>query len=297
MAVLSPYFPFPAGARRRGAHVQPAARSRAQFDVELFAFTDDDSAPNPRPCSNSARAWCWSRSRATASRAWSTLLPPEVHEFRSPAMRNAIARERRAASASKRLQVEYTQLALYGGDATSWSSTTSPSTCSADCAPRAVTLAAWWDWFRWRRFETRAVRAARRVVVMSSKDAEMLGPKAATVVIENGVDLARFEAAPETPGQRLLFHRLLPALSPTSPRIAFSPNASGRWCATSSRNMELTVVCGPDHLATGAPSPKRPSPPPIRAFACSASSPTCARSTCRSESRHRADHGLRRHQR
>ena len=47
---------------------------------------------------------------------WSTLLPPEVHEFRSPAMRQAIARGAPRLRASKRLQVEYTQLAEYGGD-------------------------------------------------------------------------------------------------------------------------------------------------------------------------------------
>ena len=46
---------------------------------------------------------------------WSTLLPPEVHEFRSPAMRQAIAEERRAFG-FELLQVEYTQLAAYGGD-------------------------------------------------------------------------------------------------------------------------------------------------------------------------------------
>ena len=46
---------------------------------------------------------------------WSTLLPPEVHEFRSPAMRQAIAEEKRAFG-FEMLQVEYTQLAEYGGD-------------------------------------------------------------------------------------------------------------------------------------------------------------------------------------
>ena len=32
----------------------------------------------------------------------------------------------------------------------------------------------WWDLARWHRFEDRAVRRFRRVVVMSEKDAKML---------------------------------------------------------------------------------------------------------------------------
>ena len=40
---------------------------------------------------------------------------------------------------------------------------------------------------------------------MSKKDAEMLGPAVAATVIENGVDLDRFQPEPERPGQRLLF--------------------------------------------------------------------------------------------
>jgi glycosyltransferase involved in cell wall biosynthesis len=114
-------------------------------------------------------------------------------------------------------------------------------------ARRERTFAAWWDWFRWSRFETRAVRAARRVVVMSPKDAEMLGPKAATVVIENGVDLARFQAVPETPGQRLLFigsFRHFPNIA------AYRFFTERVWPLLRDKfpRMELTVVCGPDHL-------------------------------------------------
>ena len=43
------------------------------------------------------------------------------------------------------------------------------------------------------------------MLVMSQKDAELLGPKVATAVVENGVDLGRFQAQPEQPGERLLF--------------------------------------------------------------------------------------------
>ena len=61
-----------------------------QFDVELFAFTDGpvELAPVLEFC---ARVVLVEKPRYREPR-WSTLLPPEVHEFRSPAMRQAIAR-------------------------------------------------------------------------------------------------------------------------------------------------------------------------------------------------------------
>jgi glycosyltransferase involved in cell wall biosynthesis len=245
IAVLSPYFPYPlahGGAVRMFNLLREAAR---EFDVELFAFTDDDSVPEAEPVLEfCARTVLVTKPRYREPR-WCTLLPPEVHEFQSPAMHRAIARER-ARFDFEALQVEYTQLACYGGDALVEHDVTFD--LFGQIARRERTLAAWWDWFRWRRFETRAVRAARRVVVMSPKDAEMLGPKAATVVIENGVDLARFEPVPETPGQRLLFigsFRHFPNIA------AYRFFTERVWPLVREKfpQMELTVVCGPDYLA------------------------------------------------
>ncbi len=87
------------------------------------------------------------------------------------------------------------------------------------------------------------MRRFRSVVAMSEKDCELLGVAQARV-IENGVDLARFQPLPETPGRKLLFigsfrhfpnvlafrflvERILPLV----------PDA------------ELTVVAGPDPWA------------------------------------------------
>ena len=243
-AVLSPYFPYPlahGGAVRIFNLLRETAR---EFDVELFAFTDDDAEPPAAPVLEfCARVVLVTKPRYREPR-WSTLLPPEVHEFRSPAMRSAIARER-AAFGFEALQVEYTQLAEYRGDALVEHDVTFD--LFAQIARRERTLAAWWDWFRWRRFETRAVRAARRVVTMSPKDAEMLGPTAASVVIENGVDLDRFQPAPETPGQRLLFigsFRHFPNVA------AYRFFTERVWPLLRDKfpQMEVTVVCGPDHL-------------------------------------------------
>ena len=263
VAMLSPYFPYPlahGGAVRIFNLLREAAR---EFDIELFAFTDDDVEPPAAPVLEfCARVVLVTKPRYREPR-WSTLLPPEVHEFRSPAMHRAIARERDAFG-FEALQVEYTQLAEYGGDALVEHDVTFD--LFAQIARRERTVAAWWDWFRWRRFEALAVRAARRVVVMSPKDAEMLGPKAAAVVIENGVDLERFQPVPETPGQRLLFigsFRHFPNIA------AYRFFTERVWPLLRDKfpQMELTVVCGPDHLTywrAFADSPEPAADPRIR---------------------------------
>ncbi len=161
---------------------------------------------------------------------WSTLLPPEVHEFRSPAMRRALADERRAFG-FELLQVEYTQLAAYAGDVLVEHDVTFD--LFAQILGRARTLAAWWDWFRWRRFETRALRRYRRVVVMSKKDAALLGPRGA----RRGDRKRRGPGAlpsPRPSGPASACSSSAPsATSPISRPTASSPPRSGRCCARS----------------------------------------------------------------
>jgi glycosyltransferase involved in cell wall biosynthesis len=82
---------------------------------------------------------------------------------------------------------------------------------------------------------------------MSGKDAELLGAAARTTVIENGVDLDRFRAEPEQPGQRLLFigsFRHFPNIA------AYRFFTESVWPTLREKfpEMTLTVVCGPDHL-------------------------------------------------
>ncbi len=256
VAVLSPYFPFPL-AHGGAVRIYNLLREMAkQFDIELFAFTDGplDMAPVLEFC---ARVALVEKPRYREPR-WSTLLPPEVHEFRSPAMQQAINEERRAFG-FETLQVEYTQLAEYGAE------------CGGDIlvehdvtfdlftqmARRERTLSAAWDVFRWRRFETRALRQFAHVVVMSEKDAEMVGVP--SVVIPNGVDLERFRAAPEAPGERLLFigsFRHFPNVA------AYRFFTEEVWPLLRDKfpNMSLTVVCGGDYPAywrafTDSPEP------------------------------------------
>jgi glycosyltransferase involved in cell wall biosynthesis len=202
VAVLSPYYPYPlshGGAVRIFHMLRELA---VEYDVELFAFTDGPQTPELAPVLEfCARVVLVEKPRYREPR-WSTLLPPEVHEFDSPAMRRALEEER-LDFGFERLQVEYTQLAPYGGDVLVEHDVTFDLFRQA--LDRERTGSAWWNYFRWRRFEMRAVRRFPRVVVMSQKDQELLGPAARTTVIENGVDLGRFRPEPESPGARLLF--------------------------------------------------------------------------------------------
>jgi len=242
VAVLSPYFPYPlahGGAVRIFHLLREIAR---EFDVELFAFTDSPGF-EPEPLLEfCARVVLVQKPRYREPR-WSSLLPPEVCEFRSPAMRQALAAERRSFG-FELLQVEYTQLAEYGGDVLVEHDVTFD--LFAQVARRRRTLSTLWDHLRWRRFETRQVRRYRRVVVMSSKDAALLGPAAATAVVENGVDFARFVPQPEPPGERLLFigsFRHFPNV------LAYRFFTEQVWPLLRDKfpSMTLTVVCGPDH--------------------------------------------------
>jgi glycosyltransferase involved in cell wall biosynthesis len=257
VAVLSPYFPFPlshGGAVRIYHLLREIAR---EFDVCLFAFTDGPEPPEAAPLLEfCARIVLVEKPRYREPR-WSTLLPPEVREFRSPAMRRAIDEQRRA-FAFERLQVEYTQLAEYGGDILVEHDVTFD--LFAQILDRQRTRSAWWDWRRWRRFETAALRRYSRVVVMSTKDALMLGPAVPATVVENGVDLARFRPAPERPGERLLFigsFRHFPNIE------AYRFFTGQVWPLLRERfpQMELTVVCGADHLMYWRAFADTPEPP------------------------------------
>src|SRR5437867_9244516 len=116
-------------------------------------------------------------------------------------MSRALARYRREFRIDL-VQIEYTQLAPYGGDILVEHDVTHD--LYRQVFERAPSTAAWWDYARWKLFEAGAVRRFRRVVTMSEKDSSLL-PGATTRVIGNGVDLTRFHPEPETQGQKLLF--------------------------------------------------------------------------------------------
>lgn len=258
VAVLSPYFPFPlahGGAVRIYHLLRETAR---EFDVELFAFTDGEEDPDTAALREFCARIVLVTKRRYREPRWSTLAPPEVHEFLSPAMDKAIAEELRA-FAFQLLQVEYTHLAAHGGHVLVEHDVTFD--LAGQMARRERTLAAWWDFVRWRRYERRAVARYRRVVVMSPKDAALLGRGVSSAVIENGVDLERFQPQLEQPGQRLLFigsFRHFPNVS------AYRFFTERVWPLLRDKfpRMELTVVCGPDYLTYWRAFSDSPEPAP-----------------------------------
>ena len=256
VAVLSPYFPFPL-AHGGAVRIFNLLREMAcEFDVELFAFTDavhSETAPLLEFC---ARVVLAEKPRYREPR-WSTVLPPEVHEFESPAMRQALAAERQSFG-FELLQVEYTHLARYGGDVLVEHDVTFD--LFGQIARRERTLAARWDSYRWMRFERRITAGYRRVVVMSKKDMELLGPRVRAEVIENGVDLERFQPQPEPEGQNLLFIGSFRHFPNVTAYRFFTERA---WPVLREKfpAMRVTVVAGPDPLMYWRAFADSPEPP------------------------------------
>lgn len=243
IAVLSPYAPYPlshGGAVRIFHLLREMARD---FDVVLFTFTEpgqeEEHGPTLEIC---ARLVLVEKPRYREPR-WSTLAPPEVREYGSAAMHrlwDGLCCELGVAVR----QIEYTQLAAYGGDVLVEHDVTFD--LYRQVFGRKRSPGAWWDWWRWRRFETAAVRRFRRIVVMSDKDAALLGG-GNVCAIPNGVDLARFRPALEAPGERLLFigsFRHFPNV------VAYRFFVEEVWpkLADVLPDMTLTAVAGPDPL-------------------------------------------------
>jgi len=245
IAVLTPYFPFPLS---HGGAVRIFNLLRAmaeEFDIFLFAFRDHETADDIGPVlEHCARVILVGKSRYREPR-WSSLLPPEVHEFRSSAMQSALARIRREYKIEA-VQVEYTMLAPYAGDILVEHDITFDLYRQVrDRLPtRAARFSRQWDYWRWRRFETKWVKRYKQVVVMSDQDRATLGhPNVA--VIQNGVDLTRFTPEIERPGQRLLFigsFRHFPNI------VAFRFFMEQVWpiLEAQTSDMTMTVVSGQD---------------------------------------------------
>jgi ribosomal-protein-alanine acetyltransferase len=256
VAVLSPYFPYPlshGGAVRIFHLLREMARS---FDVVLFAFSETGQTEEPAPllefCS---RIVLVPKPRYREPR-WSTLAPPEVCEYRSPTMHrlwDGLCLELQVAVR----QVEYTHLAGYGGDILVEHDVTFD--LFRQVLDQRPSLAARWNWWRWRRFETRALPQFRRVVAMSEKDAALLAAPHVHVV-PNGVDLRRFRPIGEPPGQSLLFvgsFRHFPNV------VAYRFFTEQVWplLRDAFPGLTLTAVAGPDPLLYWQAAADSPAPP------------------------------------
>ena len=205
VAILTPYFPYPlshGGAVRIFNLLREMAE---EFDIFLFAFRDQETADDIAPVlEHCARVILVGKSRYREPR-WASLLPPEVHEFRSGAMRSALERIRRDYKIEA-VQVEYTMLAPYVGDILVEHDITYDlyRQVRDRWLTRTAQFSRQWEYWRWRRFEMKWLKHYKYVVVMSEQD-RLAVDRPNVAVIPNGVDLTRFTPEIERPGQRLLF--------------------------------------------------------------------------------------------
>jgi polysaccharide biosynthesis protein PslH len=243
VAVLSPYFPFPLAHGGAVRIFNLLHEMSVEFDIFLFAFSDTETTEDQKSVADlCARVILVDKPRYREPR-WSTLAPPEVHEFHSPAMAAALARIR-AEHKLEAVQVEYTMLAPYGGDVLVEHDVT--FALYRQIRDRTPGIAQRWDLWRWQRFEKKWIGRYRKVVVMSEQDRALLDRPNVTVV-PNGVDLAGFTPEIERPGQRLLFigsFRHFPNI------VAYRFFIEQVWpiLCRHSPLITLTVVAGPDPL-------------------------------------------------
>jgi len=241
VAVVTPYLPWPPAHGGAVRLYNLLRKCSEQFDIVLFGFEDGQGAEDyARTGEFCAAVFAAAKPRYREPR-WSTLLPPEACEFHTPELERGL-RERMRALGVALLQAEYTQMARYGPDVLVEHDVTRDLFGQVHAQRRA--LASWWDWKRWAWFEQRAIARARRVVVMSDKDAALIGRPEKTVVIANGVDLERFRAAPEReegPAELLFVgsFRHFPNVR------AFEFLLEEVWPRLEARGVRLTVVAGP----------------------------------------------------
>lgn len=201
IAVLSPYFPFPlshGGAVRIYNLLREAS---SEFDIFLFAFAEKMNAAEGTPLTDfCAQVIVFPNPRYREPR-WASIDPPEVREFHCPYVTRIVGEIRRQYDIRLQ-QVEYTWMAAYGGEVLVEHDVTFD--LYQQIHERARSLRSWWDLYRWRRYESAAIKRFRALIAMSIKDAGLL--RSPNVhVIPNGVDLERFRPEPEANGRTLLF--------------------------------------------------------------------------------------------
>ncbi|MDX2267247.1 MAG: glycosyltransferase [Bryobacter sp.] len=207
LIVASCYLPFPlshGGAVRIFNLLREAARD---FDVVLQSFVDQAGAVPEELLALCCEVLTVERAGAHAQRT--THLPRAVEDFESPpfaaTLRWLVRRYRPFA-----VQLEFTQLAQYAAAASPARSILVEHDITVDLYRQLLERKEDYDLRRelerWTEFEERAWREVDTVVVMSNKDQAAVKGAKRVEVLENGVDLERFQPSPAAPqAQRLLF--------------------------------------------------------------------------------------------
>jgi glycosyltransferase involved in cell wall biosynthesis len=235
-AILSPYIPWPlshGGAVRIYNLLREGAK---HFDLVLFSFSEDAAPPDLAPLLQICHRIHLVRKPRFQRLHWASLLPPEVIEYSTPSMREALA-----SANFDFLQTEFTMLAGYGGDVLVEHDITMD--LARQEFDRTGSARAWWDWWRWRNFERRALRRFPRVAVMSAKDQAQLSLDSIHV-LPNGVDLDRYQPVPESTGLNLLF---IGSFRHYPNSLAYRFLAEEVWPALSAEEpgARLEVIAGP----------------------------------------------------
>jgi glycosyltransferase involved in cell wall biosynthesis len=181
-------------------------RTAADYDQILVAFTERAASPSPELMELFVEIVLVHRPGTHDLPA--TSRPETVEEFDSLPFRAALretVRKWRPAIA----QLEFTQMAQYAADCAPARTVLVEHDITFDLAQQMASLDDNPDLRRdldlWRSFETAAWRTVDRVVVMSSKDREMV-QGASAAVVPNGVDCERFRPAQNPPEpRRILF--------------------------------------------------------------------------------------------
>lgn len=194
VAILSPYVPWPLG---HGGAVRIYNLLRVcsgNWNLHLFAFRESRDELDLGPLGELCVSVTIVRKPEYGRLRWASWWPAEVHEYDTPAMHRALSE-----ADYDLLQVEFTQLARYGGDVLVEHDVTMDLACQE--WKRKGGLKRWWNWLRWQRYEKTALEHYRNVIVMSERDQRSIGGE----IVPNGVDLELFEPVEEPEGMRMLF--------------------------------------------------------------------------------------------
>ena len=203
----SPYLPFPlshGGAVRMYNLMRGAA---SEYDQVLVAFAEQLHTP-PRELLEICTEIVLVRRTGSHVRGRSAR-PDVVEEFASPAFEAALGETIRKWKPAV-AQLEFTQMAQYAGVCRPVPTILVEHDVTLDLYAQLLAQQDDWEtrrqWERWVAFEEDAWRNVDAVVTMSRRDARLVKNARRVAVLENGVDLERFQPSSEEPDPaRLLF--------------------------------------------------------------------------------------------
>jgi glycosyltransferase involved in cell wall biosynthesis len=254
VAIVSPYFPYPLSHGGAVRIYNLLTRASRDFDVHLFSFIEPGNESAIEVMKPFVRRMYLVRNTRYREPRWSTLQPPEVPEFYSKPLLEALEKARREVPI-KLVQAEYTQMATYRPDILVEHDVTFD--LQEQTWQRSKSRSAQWNYWRWERFEKQALRQAKAIVVMSERDRELVAKaiNKQAAVLPNGVDLDRFQPSPESQGQSALF---IGSFRHEPNRTAYRWLREEVWpiVEVDLPEAKLVVVAGPDPELHGPDLPR-----------------------------------------